>query len=267
MTINKTGIDWCDYTFNIASGCVNGCKYCYARKIALHYPKVFPFGFEPTVHLHRKFKSPKKPSIIFLDSMFDVFGDCEYQDYEMLPDKSVKRIQKLSGSVVFSHLIEKVIFPNPQHKFLFLSKNAMPSHDNPEWDFGYPNIYFGFSLTKETANKLTTEQLAEFDFFSCEPFDYEVIVKNSDIFRTAKWIILGCQTKPEIMPDKSEVQSVIEYARNNMTEIKCEGEYFMGCQKPDGLKPIPVFVKEPMATKLGLHIQEYPEFLKPTKRS
>lgn len=31
---NKTKIDWCDATFNPVTGCLHGCEYCYARRIA-----------------------------------------------------------------------------------------------------------------------------------------------------------------------------------------------------------------------------------------
>lgn len=30
----KTKIDWCDSTWNPVTGCLHGCKYCYARRIA-----------------------------------------------------------------------------------------------------------------------------------------------------------------------------------------------------------------------------------------
>ena len=32
--MNKTKIDWCDSTWNPVTGCLHGCKYCYARGIA-----------------------------------------------------------------------------------------------------------------------------------------------------------------------------------------------------------------------------------------
>ena len=31
---NNTKIDWCDATWNPVTGCLHGCEYCYARKIA-----------------------------------------------------------------------------------------------------------------------------------------------------------------------------------------------------------------------------------------
>ena len=32
--MNKTKIDWADMTWNPVTGCLHGCEYCYARKIA-----------------------------------------------------------------------------------------------------------------------------------------------------------------------------------------------------------------------------------------
>ena len=31
---SKTTIDWCDSTWNPVTGCLHGCEYCYARRIA-----------------------------------------------------------------------------------------------------------------------------------------------------------------------------------------------------------------------------------------
>jgi len=238
--MGKTDIDWCDETFNIASGCVNGCKYCYARKIVQRFKNIYPFGFEPTVHLDRKFKSPKKPSIIFLDSMFDIFGDCEYKCYNRENKEIIVRDMKYTPELLFIKLLADTCVSHfsDRHKYLLLSKNPIPEYAKR---MKKSNLFYGFSLTKETANKLTTEQLVEYDFFSCEPFDYEAIIENISIFKTAKWIILGCQTKPEIIPEKHFIEVIIE---------KCRHLH------------IPVFVKEPMASMLNIHIQGYPDFLK-----
>lgn len=32
--MNKSKIDWCDYTWNPVTGCLHGCTYCYAKRIA-----------------------------------------------------------------------------------------------------------------------------------------------------------------------------------------------------------------------------------------
>lgn len=29
--MNRSGIEWCDHTWNPITGCFHGCHYCYAR--------------------------------------------------------------------------------------------------------------------------------------------------------------------------------------------------------------------------------------------
>lgn len=68
--MNKTKIEWCDSTWNPVTGCLHGCEYCYAKRIAIRFggmgvtvPRVqnepyiingrvipYPFGFTPTFH-------------------------------------------------------------------------------------------------------------------------------------------------------------------------------------------------------------------------
>lgn len=35
--MNRSKIEWCDYTWNPVTGCLHGCPYCYAEKIALRF--------------------------------------------------------------------------------------------------------------------------------------------------------------------------------------------------------------------------------------
>ena len=39
--MNKTKIEWCDSTWNPVTGCLHGCEYCYARKIANRFGRAF----------------------------------------------------------------------------------------------------------------------------------------------------------------------------------------------------------------------------------
>jgi protein gp37 len=112
--MNRTKIEWTDYTWNPITGCLHGCEYCYARKIAARFKKVFPNGFEPTFHQER-LRDPfdvKKPSKIFTVSMgdmfgewvhgkwitqvFDVMGACNWHTFLVLT-KNPKGIRKLYG--------------------------------------------------------------------------------------------------------------------------------------------------------------------------
>lgn len=35
--MNKSKIDWCDFTWNPVTGCTRGCEYCYAAKQARRF--------------------------------------------------------------------------------------------------------------------------------------------------------------------------------------------------------------------------------------
>lgn len=91
----RTKIDWCDATWNPVTGCLHGCEYCYARRIAERFsteqkykrpyepvlpvptrrvrtkPEPYPYGFKPTFHRY-KLDEPqrwKKPRTIFVCSI------------------------------------------------------------------------------------------------------------------------------------------------------------------------------------------------------
>lgn len=136
MCLNKTRIGWVinpdrtpGFTWNVITGCLHGCPYCYARDIAgrfkpkhqdgdKHHPKgnglhevaqkgqPFKYGFEPTFHAHR-LREPEKikeSSTIFAGSMSDIFGD-------WVPGKWIEQILD-------------TVRKCPQHTFLFLTKNG-----------------------------------------------------------------------------------------------------------------------------------------------
>ncbi len=99
--MNRTGIEWCDYTWNPVTGCRHDCRdsetgkpYCYAQPIALRFGKervlgmlatpmqaalpgeTFPYGFDPTFYSHR-LPEPSRvrvPGRVFVCSMADLFG-------------------------------------------------------------------------------------------------------------------------------------------------------------------------------------------------
>ena len=137
----KTKIDWADATWNPVTGCLHGCEYCYARRIAerfgskqkpesiersvLNAPmrctdlysymrmagisrgkvQPYPFDFSPTFHRY-KLDEPqkwKKPRNIFVCSMADLFGD-------WVPDEWIADVFRACEAA-------------PQHRYLFLTKN------------------------------------------------------------------------------------------------------------------------------------------------
>ena len=108
--MNKSGIEWCDHTWNPITGCRHGCSYCYADKMSLRFcgnmkrnmvqtdqyrmegdlfvldkpfmnedgkPVIYPFGFEPTLHIYRygTLDKLKQGQNIFVGAMADIFGE------------------------------------------------------------------------------------------------------------------------------------------------------------------------------------------------
>ncbi len=112
-------IEWADMAWNPVWGCLRGCNYCYARKIASRFANVIAkreigmfegaegveydlLHFRP-VWLESSFKKwfRKKPSRIFVNSMSDIsFWEVDW----------MRRV------------LERII-ENPKHIFFFLTKD------------------------------------------------------------------------------------------------------------------------------------------------
>lgn len=158
----NTKIDWCDATWNPVTGCLHGCEYCYARRIAERfgshqmpvfrdYPVLrepvrrtdtcegriqpYPFDFTPTFHRY-KLDEPKKwsrPRNIFVCSMADLMGN-------WMPDPWKQDVIAACKAA-------------PQHRYLFLTKNPYgyviwPTKDRPvEHEFDQDNFWLGCSMT------------------------------------------------------------------------------------------------------------------------
>ncbi len=58
--MNKTKIEWCDSTWNPVTGCLHGCEYCYAQKIANRFGtinKMIESAAEEGINLDSKYFS------------------------------------------------------------------------------------------------------------------------------------------------------------------------------------------------------------------
>ena len=106
--MNKSGIEWCDHTWNPITGCRHGCSYCYADKMSLRFcgnmkrnmvqtdqyrmegdlfvldepfmnedgkPVIYPFGFEPTLHIYRYDTLDKLKQVGFKDITIREIGE------------------------------------------------------------------------------------------------------------------------------------------------------------------------------------------------
>ena len=82
--MSKSKIEWTESTWNPVSGCTKvsrGCDNCYAERMAMRLKAMgtrgYEKGFEVTLHPHALEKplNMKKPQVIFVNSMSDIFHD------------------------------------------------------------------------------------------------------------------------------------------------------------------------------------------------
>ena len=191
--MNRTKIEWCDYVYNPVVGCIRGCSYCYARKMAQR----FGWDFEPH-WVEKAFNQPmpRKPSFIFVGSM----SDPEYWERTW-----------------FSRIVRRIL-AYPQHIFLFLTKNA-EAYRNP---LGLPeNLWLGITVTSNR-EMVILNQLSDIHglvptrqklFLSIEPLLEEITVLSP--ISCFDWVIIGAETgnrKGRVEPKQKWIQRIVDVA-------------------------------------------------------
>jgi len=213
--MNKTGIEWTDYTWNPVTGCLNNCEYCYARKLAKRFK--FKNGFRPTFHPDR-LNDPevvKHPSKIFVCSMADLFGD-------WVSPLWVSKVMNTVGRC-------------EQHTFQFLTKFPQNLRRYNPWP---RNAWVGATATDDESFISALCHLAyvraPVRFISIEPFLSPIRVNGPQLEASGiDWLIIGAQTNPLRLPDSqwvADIAGAAVYAgipifiKNNMkapTPIQC----------------------------------------------
>lgn len=229
--MNKTKIEWCDFTYNPVTGCRHKCEYCYARRQAQRFcgdirlnktsdqlqnagnglwileepfknnqGKVIPLpvGFEPTLHRYRlpMPAQKKKPANIFVCSMADLFG-------EWVPDEWIREVFDACKAA-------------PWHNYLFLTKNPQRycklanAGKLPELD----NFWYGSTITK-AGECMFAGSIHWNTFLSIEPL-LEPLDVGIGSFGGAKWIIVGAETgnrAGKVKPERVWIENIVEAAR------------------------------------------------------
>ena len=160
-----TAIEWTDQTWNPVTGCSKvspGCANCYAETLSLRFGwskrPWTPENAAENVILHPerldKPKTWRKPSMVFVNSMSDLF-------HELVPDDYIGRVFYVMAQC-------------PQHTFQVLTKRP---ERMAEWTNRYqpkplPNVWLGTSIENirwiERADDLR-KAAAAVRFISAEP--------------------------------------------------------------------------------------------------
>jgi protein gp37 len=191
--MNKTAIEWCDYTWNPVTGCKHGCPYCYARKIAERFKgsKAWPQGFEPMFHPERLLdqRKVKNPQTIFVCSMADLFG-------EWVPNSWINEVMLAAKGA-------------SRHTYIFLTKNPKRYLTIPGDYLGQKNFWFGTSVTNQyDADQRIhwLQRLPEGNAF----ISFEPLLENPGHLdlHDIKQVIIGAQTNPSVEVTPEMIQPI-----------------------------------------------------------
>lgn len=178
--MQKTKISWTKLTWNSVHGCHKvsaGCQFCYAEIISLRYghtskPWTKANAGDNVMLKPHKLREPykiKEPSMIFVNSMSDLF-------HENVPDDYIKQVFDVMADL-------------PQHTFQILTKRPERA---AEWDYKWENnIWMGTSVeSAKVTHRIDTLRKcrAKVLFISVEP----MIAAIPDIdLEYIDWVIVG----------------------------------------------------------------------------
>lgn len=212
--MNRTKIEWTDYSWNPVTGCRHGCPYCYARKITKRFPKGFPNGFEPTFHENRltEPEKVKSPSMIFTVSMGDLFGD-------WVPSEWIESVFEVMELPVNRKHTFQILTKNPKRIVPALYGNEQGCSPFGGGDF-LPNVWLGTSVESvnslyriDDLRKLKEQAPCWTIFVSFEPL-LEEMPADLDL-SGIDWIIIGAQTNPLKPPSIEMMASILKKAKEN----------------------------------------------------
>jgi protein gp37 len=257
--MNKTKIEWVKnpngtqgYSWNPITGCLNGCEYCYARKLAngrlkskylankniippykdiegfTHTPTEFvdlmPFYPRSWFDRRERLLEGVKPKGVFVCDMSDLFGIG-------IPES-------------WTECVLETIKVCPEHRFYLLTKQPQ---NLKKWSPFPKNCWVGVSVTDaEGNNPLGRSIYTGFDkieatvkFISFEPLLADVRLDYRDLeWAGVGWVIIGQQT-----PVKTSTMPKIEWVRDLVESADRAG--------------VPVFLKDNMMPLLkdciGIH--------------
>ena len=188
--MNQTKIEWTSLTWNPVHGCSRvseGCRNCYAEQLSLRYgttkkPWTVQNEQENVLLQRHKLKEPyrlKKPSMIFVNSMSDLF-------HEMIPDD-------------YRQEIFGVMRDLPQHAFQVLTKRPQVAAEWPDWP---SNVWLGVSVERQKEAERRVPLLAGIPaairFISAEPLLGELNLVQW--LSSLQWVIAGGESGPNARP-------------------------------------------------------------------
>lgn len=245
--MNKTKIEWVKnpdgtqgYTWNPITGCLNGCAYCYARKLAngrlksryLANHNVPPIDTEEPLTLEQAGELQTR----LLDPFYPRFWPERLLDPD-LESKKPKGIFPVDMGewqadwvpIEWSHSLIGIIVACPQHRFYLLTHQPQSlNRFSPFPD----NCWVGVTATDAKMARNALHELlrveAKVKYISFEPLLERIYI---DCAVGLDWVIIGAQTKPYKPPRIEWVEEIVRAAdkagipvflKNNLENAMCD---------------------------------------------
>lgn len=239
--MNKSKIDWCDFSWNPITGCRHSCEYCYARKQARRFSGDVRLNkrseqLQQTMHFNKEKDKEAYCTFILPQPFkndngstvpFPVGFEPTLHEYRLqMPAKKKKpanifvcSMADLFGEWVPEEWILRVFEAckaAPWHNYLFLTKNPKRYCDLanagklPTLD----NFWYGTTVTKKGAH-IFGGSVRYNTFISIEPL-LEPLDVGIGSFGGARWIIIGAETgnrAGKVKPEREWIENIVETAR------------------------------------------------------
>ncbi len=241
LSMNKTQIEWAKnpdgsqgYTWNPITGCLNGCSYCYARKLAntrlrttylanhnmlpfeniededgsdhwqFHDPFYPRFWEDRLKSLYAElFNKGGKPKGIFVCDMSDLFGIG-------IPEEWTKAVLDVIKAI-------------PRHRFYLLTKQPQnlikfsPFPDNcwvgvSATDYQMFVDACGYLGALKHEGKIKTAYISIEPLISWDSTDAGSFIQHWLMMGDIDQVIIGAQTKPTVYPKIEWVREIVEAA-------------------------------------------------------
>lgn len=178
----RTKIDWCDATWNPVTGCLYGCEYCYARKIAERFgareiydpecqcqrhliERGMLTGTGKPLELDYPWKQKNKDGSI-TNAAYPFGFEPTFHRYRLDEPKRWKKPRNIfvcSMADMFGEWVPdewiaevfKACEAAPQHRYLFLTKNPARFGSINGWnhrhnnEYAKDNMWFGTTITRQ----------------------------------------------------------------------------------------------------------------------
>ena len=235
--MNKTSIEWVKnpdgtqgYTWNPITGCLNGCDYCYARKLANGRLKTRYLANKNIAEPDSRIDFDMGANGIFTNPFYPRFWPERLEEIKIEDHPRVGWISNVYGKGIFvcdmsdlfgigipeewTQRVMAQIRLYKQHLFYLLTKQPQ---NLIKWSPFPDNCWVGVSATDSTMYLNAIEYLtiieAMVKYISFEPLLDWVMVGRGDWDYTLSiinWVIIGAQTRPYKPPQIEWVKEIVD---------------------------------------------------------